>query len=344
MRQYLLTISMDGNEAVPCLPIGENALGLNCKGITWQDNAVVWIRCNAQNELCICAESDTPVILERSGRRLSLKAREIRLLPQDVIYFDGHRFEIESMHRCGEQKRRFSSRQTMLSAAAAAAFAIMTVPACQSKNAGYPETPPQVEKRLTGALDSEPGINIIPGKNLTSIEGESAAELYVMSETVPSDSLHIEISADKPDQVVISPKTYDGSPKTYDGYSAPETRKIEVRCIDDGIQEEQTEVKIKFKVSSNDPAYNNLEAERSIFCVDNQSEPIEPEPVEPRLMGDVAPVKPAKAPDQTNNAPANDAPADDAIDFVPVKKEKVEPRLMGDVVRIPPDEKPETDG
>ncbi len=308
MSEYLLTISMDGGEAVPCLPVGENALGLNCEGITWLDKAVVSIRCDAHNELSVRAESDTPVILERSGRSLSLKAREIRLLPQDVIQFDGHRFEIESVRRYVQPKRRFSSRQAMLSAAAAA-FAIMTVPACQSKNAGYPETPPQVEKRLTGALDSEPGINIIPGKNLTSIEGESAAELYVMSETVPSDSLHIEISADKPDQVVISPKTYDGSPKTYDGYSAPETRKIEVRCIDDGIQEEQTEVKIKFKVSSNDPAYNNLEAERSIFCVD----------------------KPNVAEDNVGVVPGE-----------PIKREMVEPRLTGDVVRIPPeDEKTE---
>ena len=341
MRQYLLTISMDGNEAVPCLPIGENALGLNCEGITWQDNAVVWIRCNAQNELCICAESDTPVILERSGRRLSLKAREIRLLPQDVIYFDGHRFEIASMRRYGEQKRRFSSRQAMLSAAAAASLAIATLPACQPK-AGAPETPPQVESRLAGDIVEAPNINIIPGPNLTSTEGESAAELYVTPTTIPSDSLHIEISADAFDQVVFSPDSIDGIIKTGDIGAKP--KKVEIRCIDDGIEEGVTEVKMKFKVTSNDPDYNNLEAEQSIFCVDNQSEPIEPEPVEPRLMGDVAPVKPAKAPDQTNNAPANDAPADDAIDFVPVKKEKVEPRLMGDVVRIPPDEKPETDG
>lgn len=292
MNQYLLTISMDGNEAVPCLPVGENALGLNCKGITWQDQAVVSIHCNAKNELSVRAEGDMPVILERSGRRLSLKSREIRLLSKDIIFFDGHRFEIESMHRCGEQKRRFSSRQAMLSAAA---FAIMTIPACQPKNDGYPETPPQVENRLTGVIAEPPDISIIPGKTLTSIEGESAAELFVMSDTVPSDSLHIEISADKPDQVVISPNTYDGFPKNHDWFSDPETRRIEVRCIDDGIQEEQTEVKIRFKVSSNDPDYNNLEAERSIFCVDKpaaQAEPIEPEIIEPRLTGDVVKVSP----------------------------------------------------
>ena len=148
MNQYLLTISMDGGEAVPCLPVSEDALGLNGEGITWLDKAVVSIRRDAQNELSVRAQSDMPVILERSGRRVSLEAREVRLLPKDVICFEGHRFEIVSMRRYRETKRHFSSRQAMLSAAAA--FALMAVPACQPRNAGYPETPPQVEEHPTG--------------------------------------------------------------------------------------------------------------------------------------------------------------------------------------------------
>lgn len=143
MNQYLLMISMDGGEAVPCLPSGEHALGLNCEGISWLEAALVSIRCDAQNELSVRAEGEWTVTLERSGRKLSLGAREIRLLPQDVICFGGHRFEIVSMRRYREVKRRFSSRQAML--AAAAAFALVAVPACQPKNAGYPETPTQVD-------------------------------------------------------------------------------------------------------------------------------------------------------------------------------------------------------
>ncbi len=150
MNQYLLMISMDGRDAVPCLPSGEHALGLNCEGISWLEAALVSIRCDAQNELSVRAEGELTVTLERAGRRLSLGAREIRLLPQDVICFGGHRFEIVSMRRYREVKRRFSSRQAMLSAAAA--FALVAVPACQPKNAGYPETPPVVDMHKTGKV------------------------------------------------------------------------------------------------------------------------------------------------------------------------------------------------
>lgn len=153
MNQYLLMISMDGGEAVPCLPVDEKALGLNQDGITWQDKAVVRIYRDDRNELSVRTESDTSVMLERSGRSLLLNAREVRLLPKDVICFGGHHFEIVSMRRFEESKRRFSSRQAMLSAAAA--FALVAVPACQPRNAGYPETPPQVETRTGGDVVPE---------------------------------------------------------------------------------------------------------------------------------------------------------------------------------------------
>ncbi|MBR4985429.1 MAG: hypothetical protein IKY83_06810 [Proteobacteria bacterium] len=148
MSQYLLMISMDGEGAVPCLPADENALGLNCDGISWLDEAMVCIRRDAMNELIVHCECDMPVTLERSGRCLTLGSREVRLLPKDVICFGGHRFEIVSVRRYQDAKRRFSSRHAMLSAAAA--FALVAVPACQPKNAGYPETPPQVETRTGG--------------------------------------------------------------------------------------------------------------------------------------------------------------------------------------------------
>ena len=111
---------------------------------------------------------------------------------------------------------------------------------------------------------NEAGLNVYPGGDLTLTEGGAGVDFYAVSETVPFDRLHIAISADKPEQVTISPDVIEG-------YLYPNAKKAEVRCVEDNVREEATEVRIKFEVSANDPDYNNIVIEQTIVCVDNMA-------------------------------------------------------------------------
>ncbi|MBQ9395468.1 MAG: hypothetical protein IJU23_08120 [Proteobacteria bacterium] len=132
---------------------------------------------------------------------------------------------------------------------------------------------------------NEAGLNVVPGGELTLTEGGVGVDFYVGSITVPFDSLHIAISADKPEQVTLSTDTIEG-------YLYPNAKKVEVRCVQDYVREDSTEVTIKFEVSANDPDYNNLVIEKTVVCVDNPAVQVEddfcpddPDKTEPGICG-----------------------------------------------------------
>lgn len=131
----------------------------------------------------------------------------------------------------------------------------------------------------------KPGLNVIPSSELKLTEGEAGIDFYVSSVTVPFDSLHISITPDKPEQVKLSTDSIDG-------YLYPNAKKVEVRCVEDYVQEEATEVKLRFAVSANDPDYDTIIVEETVICVDNPSVnivddlcPNDPNKSEPGICG-----------------------------------------------------------
>ncbi len=130
MNECILTISMDGAQGIPCMPMDRDTIGLNQNGISSANNSVVNIIKDKNNEVYIQRKSDIEVILERNGRKTTLENRSIRLLQNDVIYFNNHRFEIISIKEIKSQKKKksFKTIKTMLSAAAA--LVVAAIPAC----------------------------------------------------------------------------------------------------------------------------------------------------------------------------------------------------------------------
>lgn len=80
-------ISLNGQQPVDCLPIThENALLLGENGVTTQDSAAVRLELDDHDELVVLRVGQTPVILERSGRKLQLReGKPVRICENDTL-------------------------------------------------------------------------------------------------------------------------------------------------------------------------------------------------------------------------------------------------------------------
>ena len=80
-------ISVNGEQPVDCLPIThEDTLALCETGVTTNDVAAVRLELDDHDELVVVRVAETPVTLERSGRKLQLRAgKAVRICENDVL-------------------------------------------------------------------------------------------------------------------------------------------------------------------------------------------------------------------------------------------------------------------
>ncbi|MBO4349404.1 MAG: hypothetical protein J6A01_00460 [Proteobacteria bacterium] len=89
-------LSLNGQSPVECLPITANNTVSLCKtGVTSRDSAIASLQLDEHNELVVVRLTETPVTLERAGRKLALRAgKPIRICEKDTLWIDKTTIEI----------------------------------------------------------------------------------------------------------------------------------------------------------------------------------------------------------------------------------------------------------
>ncbi len=131
-------ISVNGEQPVECLPIThEGSLALCETGVTTNDLAAVRLELDDHDELVVVRVAETPVILERSGRKLQLRAgKAVRICENDVLRINASSIcLVKSTFLIPKATSVFPWLQTTrrILAASAAVFTMTVLCACEEE-------------------------------------------------------------------------------------------------------------------------------------------------------------------------------------------------------------------
>ena len=129
-------LSLNGQAPVECLPITENNdISLCQTGVTSRDSAVASLQLDEHDELVVVRLAETPVTLERAGRRVTLRANKpIRICEKDTLWIDNTSIEIvKSTFVITKPAPKSTLIQTArkVVAASAAVFSMVAFAACE---------------------------------------------------------------------------------------------------------------------------------------------------------------------------------------------------------------------
>ena len=129
-------LSINGQSHVECLPITENNTVSLCKnGVTSHDSAIASLQLDEHNELVVVKLAETPVTLERAGRKMALRAdKPIRICEKDTLWIDNTSIEIvKSTFVISKSAPKSALIQTArkVIAASAAVFSMAAFAACE---------------------------------------------------------------------------------------------------------------------------------------------------------------------------------------------------------------------
>lgn len=113
---------------------------------------------------------------------------------------------------------------------------------------------------------SQPGINISPEITLPLMESGPAGSFYIALTSPTSEALDISITANHPEKVAISANKISG-------YFYPNPKSIEVRCIDDYVNDGDEDVELTFSITGNDVQYQGISLTRTVRCQENPAVP-----------------------------------------------------------------------
>ena len=138
-KQFILTLSLDGNEEINCTPLcaRESGLGIGNDGITWMEASFAAIAIDAHEELTITRTGNVPLQLQRNGRELELVPNHpTRLLAQDRLLWKtqatSHTLDIKKVYRQNAVSGFLAKLSKHAMFATAAAMLLSVVPGCDA--------------------------------------------------------------------------------------------------------------------------------------------------------------------------------------------------------------------
>ena len=208
-KQYILTLSLDGNEEINCTPlcVRESGLGIGNDGLTWMEASFAAIAIDPHDELTITRTGDVPLQLQRNGRVLELVPNHpTRLLAQDRLLWktqaNPHTLDIKKVYRQNTVSSFLAKLSKHAMFATAAAMLLSVVPGCD-------------------VLRNQPKGDIapIPAENDTVVPSVEQGKMVVDEDPVevapnadPGEP--VEIVDENPDEVV--PNTCEGKCENID--------------------------------------------------------------------------------------------------------------------------------
>ena len=138
-KQFILTLSLDGNEEINCTPLcaRESGLGIGNDGLTWMEASFAAIAIDSHDELTITRTGDVPLQLQRNGRELELVPNHpTRLLAQDLLLWKtqakAHTLEVKKVYRQNTVSGFLAKLSKHAMFATAAAMLLSVVPGCDA--------------------------------------------------------------------------------------------------------------------------------------------------------------------------------------------------------------------
>ena len=138
-KQFILTLSLDGNAEINCTPLcaRESGLGIGKDGLTWMEASFAAIAIDSHDELTITRTGDVPLQLQRNGRELELvPSHPTRLLAQDRLLWKNqatsHTLDIKKVYRQNTVSSFLAKLSKHAMFATAAAMLLSVVPGCDA--------------------------------------------------------------------------------------------------------------------------------------------------------------------------------------------------------------------
>ena len=164
-KQFILTLSLDGNEEINCTPLcaRESGLGIGNDGLTWMEASFAAIAIDSHDELTITRTGDVPLQLQRNGRELELVPNHpTRLLAQDRLLWKtqakAHTLEVKKVYRQNTVSGFLAKLSKHAMFATAAAMLLSVVPGCDvSRNQPKGDIAPVPAENDTVVPSVEPG-------------------------------------------------------------------------------------------------------------------------------------------------------------------------------------------
>ncbi|MBO4349405.1 MAG: hypothetical protein J6A01_00465 [Proteobacteria bacterium] len=131
-------LSINGQSPVECLPItGNNTVSLCKTGVTSRDSALASLQLDEHNELVVVRLTETPVTLERAGRKVALRINKpIRICEKDTLWMGVTSIEIVKssfvISQSAPKSPLFQTARKVI-AASAAVFSMATFAACEEE-------------------------------------------------------------------------------------------------------------------------------------------------------------------------------------------------------------------
>lgn len=215
-KQFILTLSLDGNEEINCTPLCacESGLGIGNDGITWMEASFAAIAIDSHDELTITRTGNVPLQLQRNGRELELVPNHpTRLLAQDRLLWKtqatSHTLDIKKVYRQNAVSSFLAKLSKHAMFATAAAMLLSVVPGCDVlRNQPKDVEPPCQGTHRTAKVD-------LKSEEMIKAADEHPVEVDSKNDTVVPSVEQGKMAVDE-DPVEVAPNTCEGECENID--------------------------------------------------------------------------------------------------------------------------------
>ena len=216
-KQFILTLSLDGNEEINCTPLcaRESGLGIGNDGLTWMEASFAAIAIDSHDELTITRTGNVRLQLQRNGRELELVPNHpTRLLAQDRLLWKtqakAHTLEVKKVYRQNTVSGFLAKLSKHAMFATAAAMLLSVVPGCDASRNQPKDVEPQCQgTHRTAKVDLKSVEEMIKAADEHPVEVDSKNDTVVPS--VEEGKMVVD-----EDLVEVAPNTCEGECENID--------------------------------------------------------------------------------------------------------------------------------
>ena len=220
-KQFILTLSLDGNEEINCTPLcaRESGLGIGNDGLTWMEASFAAIAIDSHDELTITRTGNVRLQLQRNGRELELVPNHpTRLLAQDRLLWKtqakAHTLEVKKVYRQNTVSGFLAKLSKHAMFATAAAMLLSVVPGCDASRNQPKDVEPQCQgTHRTAKVDLKSVEEMIKAADEHPVEVDSKNDTVVPSVEegkMVVDEDPIDVRPQPQGEITMPPASSDG--------------------------------------------------------------------------------------------------------------------------------------